>query len=352
MKTKKNQKFFYRTIILILLLALLILAYILFFILPKNGAVVDTKSTTTGKIKFLFSIYGPGIGEHPYFRKPMSVATDKDKNIYVSDSGNNRIAVFNSTGEFLYEFGGHGVAYPEAGLKSNWKPGRFNYPYGIDVDQETGNIFVADMINKRIQIFDNGGRFMDWFPKGPYGGTAQDIFPTDLAVDKGKVYVCNPYQVVIFDTNGKFVADFGMPGTGKGNFDRPNGIDVGSDGTIYVSDCNNTRVQAFTPQGKHKWTVGAKAGLDMKQGREFGLPRNVAVGPDGNIYISDAFHFQIKVYSPTGKKLAAMGQRGTDGGTFNYPNGIEVTHDKTVYVADKENNRVQAIQLDGFVIEK
>lgn len=352
MKTKKNQKLFYRAIILILLIALAILAYILFFILPKGVGVIDSKPTTSGKIKFLFSIYGPGGGKRPYFNKPLAVATDKDKNIYVSDTGNNRICVFDSNGTFLFEFGGRGVAHPEPGLKANWKPGKFNFPYGIDVDSETGNIFVADMHNKRVQVFDAGGNFVDWFPKGPYGGVAPDIYPTDLAVEKGKVYLCNPYQVVIFDTEGKFVRDFGMPGTANGQFDRPNGIDVGSDGTIYVSDCNNLRLQAFTPEGKHKWTIGKKAGIEMKQGREFGLPRNIAVGPDGNVYLSDAFHFQIKVFSPTGQKLAQMGKRGTEGGTFNYPNGIEVTHDKTVYVADKENNRVQAILLDGFVIEK
>lgn len=353
MKTKKNNKLFYRAIIIILLLALALLAYILFFLLPKGGGVVVSTPATSGKIKFLFSIYGPGSGRNPYFKKPMSVATDKDKNIYVSDTGNNRIAVFDSKGTFLFEFGGRGVAFPEAGIKANWKPGTFDFPYGIDIDKETGDIFVADMINKRIQKFDSGGRFLDWFPKGPYGGTASDIYPTDLAVEKGKVYVCNPYQIVVFDTNGKFIRDFGMPGERVGHFDRPNGIDVGADGTIYVSDCNNLRIQALSPEGKFKWAFGKKVGTDTKHqtGREFGLPRNIAVGPDGNIYVADAFHFQIKVFAPNGKKLAAMGQRGDSGGTFNYPNGLEVTHDKILYVADKENNRVQAIQLDGFVIE-
>ena len=185
------------------------------------------------------------------------------------------------------------------------------------------------------------------------GGTANDIYPTDIAVEKGKVYICNPYQIVIFTTSGEYVTDFGMPGEGNGQFDRPNGIDVGSDGTIYVSDCNNLRIQAFTPQGKFKWGYGRKVGIDTHtNGRMFGLPRNIAVGPDGNVYISDAFHFQIKVLSPSGQLLAAMGKRGTEPATFNYPNGIELTHDSTVYIADKENNRVQAVKLDGFVIEK
>lgn len=352
-KVKKNNKLFYRAIIFILIIALLIVAYILFFLLPKGGGLVVSTPGGSGKIKSLFSIYGPGIGKRPYFNKPMSVTVDDGQNIYVSDTGNNRICVFDKTGGFLFEFGKRGVAIPEPGQKATWKPGTFNFPYGIDIEENTGNIFVADMYNRRIQVFDFEGEFIDWFPKGPYGGVASDIFPTDIAVESGKVYVCNPYQVVIFDTKGKFIRDFGITGIEKGQFDRPNGIDVGKDGTIYVSDCNNLRIQAFSQDGKFKWAFGKKVGMGGKSAdREFGLPRNVSVGPDGNIYVADAFHFQIKVFSPDGTKIAAMGKQGTENGFFNYPNGIEVGKDKTVYVADKENNRVQAVKLDGFVIEE
>jgi len=350
-----NNKIFYRTVLVILIIALGALAYIYFYIIPKNGnggGIVFSSSNNVGKIQSLFAIYGPGKGKYPRLEKPMAVATDKKSNIYVTDSAHNRVVVFNSKGDFMFEFGKSGAAFPDPGQKANWQPGTFNYPYGIDIDQDTGHIFVADMLNKRIQIFDSRGDFLDWFPKKPFGGMADEIFPTDIAVKNGKVYVCNPYQVVVFDTNGKFIRDFGMPGSGDGQFDRPNGIDVGKDGTIYVADSNNLRLQAFTPEGKFKWTFGKKVGMNNNDGREFGLPRNISVGPDGNIYIADAFHFNIKVITPEGKKIAEMGKRGVDNGTFNFPNGIEVTNDKTIYIAEKENNRVQALRLNGFVIEE
>ena len=162
---------------------------------------------------------------------------------------------------------------------------------------------------------------------------------------------------MVFDTNGKLLLDFGMPGTGKGQFDRPNGIAAGNDGSFYVSDSNNLRVQAFDANGKFKWVVGQPGGdgpmsqqNDPK--RVFGLPRNLKVGPDGNIYVVDAFDFRIKVFSPQGKMLASMGQRGVDDGYFNFPNGIAITQDAIIYIADKENDRVQAIRLNGFEIEK
>lgn len=342
--------------IAILLTATLALLLYIYFNIPNQGGggVVSAKPKKVGNINFLFAVYGPGRGMLPSFNKPMSVATDKDNNIYVTDSGNNRVVVFNKRGEFLFEFGERGIAHPAVGYKATWSPGKFNYPYGIDIDDETGNIFVADMVNERIQIFDKKGKFIDWFPKEDYGGTAADIFPLALDVKDGKVYMTNPYQVVIFTTKGEFVTDFGMPGKEKGQLDRPNGIAVGDDGTIYVSDSNNLRVQAFDQKGNVKWVYGkpVQAWTNFnEQAQEFELPRNIAVGPDGNIYVMDAFDFNIKVLSPEGKLLAEMGQRGVEDGTFNFPNGITVTKDKIIYVADKENDRVQAIKLSGFVIE-
>lgn len=352
---KENRKNLTRVLVALLIVLFIILMYIYFIVLESGGGIVSNSKKKVGKIEFLFGIYGPGRGEFPEFNMPMSVATDKDNNIYVTDAGHNRVCVFNSQGEFEFEFGEKGVAHPIPGDKANWKPGTFSFPYGIAIDDETGNIFVGDMVNERIQVFDSGGKFLDWFPKGPYGGTASNIFPTDIAVKNGKVYVCSAYQVVIFTTGGKYVTDFGMPGNGVGQLDRPNGIDVGDDGTIYVADSNNIRLQAFTERGKVKWVVGKPtavgAGIEPEKDRVFGLPRNIAVGPDGNIYVADAFHFQIKVFSPQGKQLAAMGKRGIGDGEFNFNNGIVLTRDSIIYIVDKQPGRVQAIRFTGFWTE-
>lgn len=354
-KTKRNIKI---GIIVALLLVLAILAYVYFIMLKSGGGIISAKKNTIGKIESIFSIYGPGRGRFPRFVKPMSVATDKDNNIYVSDSGNNRICVFDRDGDFLFEFGEIGVAKPIAGGKATWAPGKFSFPYGIDVEDETGKIFVADMVNGRVQIFDNTGKFLDWFPKEPVkaGKHPTDLYPLALDVHKGKVYVCNPFQIMIFDTSGKLVQAIGMPGTGNSEFDRPNGIAVAEDGSFYVSDSNNLRVQAFDKDGKFRWVVGKPTAdgpmAKMDPNRLFGIPRNLKVGPDGNVYIVDGFDFKIKVYSPEGKLLASMGQRGVEDGYFNFPNGIAITQDNIIYIADKENNRVQAIRLNGFEIEK
>lgn len=356
-RSKRNIKISV-TVILLLLLALL--AYLYFFVLQSGGGIVSAKKTTVGKIESLFSIYGPGRGRFPKFSKPMGVATDKDNNIYVTDSGNNRVCVFDRNGNFLFEFGEFGVANPQPGEKATWAPGKFSYPYGIDIDDATGNIFVCDMVNGRIQIFNSAGTFIDWFPKKPIdsGNHAYELFPLAIDVNQGKVYVTNPYQVLTFTTEGKFLTAIGMPGQEAGQFDRPNGIAAADDGSFYVSDSNNLRLQAFDAKGKSRWIVGKPVPPDqigiMKEdpNRLFGMPRNIRVGPDGNIYLIDAFEFKIKVFDKNGKLLAAMGQRGVEDGYFNFPNGLAITNDSTLYIADKENDRVQAIRLTGFDIEK
>lgn len=356
---KKSRK---STIIIALLLSLVLLAlfYAYFIMLDSGGGIISASGKKVGKIEHILSIYGPGRGDHPKFNKPMGVAVDEDKNIYVTDSQNNRVVVFDEEGGLLYEFGGRGVAKPEIGDKADWKPGLFNYPYGIAIEPESGNVYVADMANERIQIFDKKGKFVDWFPKKPLQGKhhAQGIRPTSIALKNDKLYVCNMYQIMIFDLKGNLLNEFGFPGSEPGMLDRPNGIDVGPDGTIYVADSNNLRVQAFNDKGQVKWVIGQKVedtgGMTVRANpnRKFGLPRNLSVGPDGNIYMMDAFDSQIKVMSPEGKIIAEMGQRGVEDGKFNLPNGIAIADDSTIYVVDKENNRVQVVRLTGFAFEE
>lgn len=344
-------------IIIILLLVLLALLIYYFFFLPGGGGIVRFGQKDVGGIRFLFAVYGPGVGDRPNFNRPLGVATDKAGNIYVSDTGNFRIAKFNNRGRFLWlKGGGQTVAKPAAGVKATWKPGTFNFPYGIDVD-DAGNIYVGDLDNNFIQVFDNDGNYLRRFPD-PYkyvgkgsSGLGGGVAVTALDVAGDDIYVCDKWQIIKFGLDGKFKQQFGMPGRGAGQMERPNGVVVGDDGTIYVSDSNNQRLQAYTAAGKMKWQVGkpGKGAGDFTE-RQFGLPRGIDIGPDGNIYMADTFHFTIQVYDKNGKQLAEMGERGVSDGKFNFPNDLAVRSDGVIYVCDRENNRIQAVRLLKFTL--
>lgn len=354
-----------RTLALILLAVLLaVIAALLYYILvvlPKmGGGVVESGAQKIGRVEFLFAVYGPGVGANPYFIRPMGVATDSQGNMYVTDMQADRVCVFNKDGRFLFQFGGFGVAWPTAGSKANWRPGLFNLPDGIAID-DRGDIYVSDCMNQQIQVFDSGGKFLRVMPEHPWtkignggGGRGEGLMPTALTVKGDYVYVCDAYQIVVFKRDGTFVRQFGQPGRSPGHMDRPNGIAVGQDGTIYVSDSNHNRIEAFTNDGKLKWTVGTtpETAFDVQQtgSREFGLPRGLALDGHDNLFIADAFHFAIEAYDKNGHKLGEVGDRGTTPGLFNFPNDICITNTGVAYIADRANQRVQAVRIPGLIV--
>jgi peptidylglycine monooxygenase len=105
-------------------------------------------------------------------------------------------------------------------------------------------------------------------------------------------------------------------------------------------------VIAYTSEGEHLWTTGrTPEGLSDTAEREFGLPRGLSVMDDGSIAVVDAFDFEIVRLSEDGGILTSHGTRGVDLGQFNFPNDLEAEGDRIV-VADKENDRVQVLELD------
>ena len=140
---------------------------------------------------FSFGPLGEGRGNGPgEFERPEGIAIDANRKVYVADTGNNRIQVFDLNFEFQFQFGEQGNG-----------PGEFNGPASVAIDRN-GNVFVVDRGNNRIQEFTN---------------------------------------------NGTFVKAFGKAGSGLGEFDTPFGITVDDDDAITVTDQENNRVQIFAP---------------------------------------------------------------------------------------------------------
>jgi DNA-binding beta-propeller fold protein YncE len=159
---------------------------------------ISQAQAQTYSFVFQFGSYGSGDGQ---FNGPDSVAVDAAANIYVADRLNNRIQVFDSQGNFLLKFGSLGSG-----------DGQFADPLGVFVDA-TGNIYVADYANNRIQVFDSLGNFLLKF--GSFGsGDGQFSAPTGVAVDAtGNIFVSDYYnsRIEVFDSQGTFLLQFGGP---------------------------------------------------------------------------------------------------------------------------------------------
>jgi DNA-binding beta-propeller fold protein YncE len=185
--------------------------------------------------------YGISQTEDPLgFYGPRAVAVDGQGRVFVTDTGNKRVVVFDADGVFISQFGTTGML-----------PGEFDEPVGLAVDND-GILYVADTWNQRIQAFlpASDGTFsplLQWDVVGWYGELLDN--KPYLAVDgNGHIFAVDPegYRVLEFTTQGAFVRYWGDYGTGMDGFDLPGSVTVATDGTLWVTDVNNSRVLHFT----------------------------------------------------------------------------------------------------------
>ena len=156
---------------------------------------------------------------------PRDIALDAQGRVFVTDTGNKRIMVYDQDGNYLDQWGSEGML-----------PGSFSEPVGIDVDSE-GNIYVADTWNQRIQVFDRDFAFLHEWPVDAWYGQSVVNKPY-LAVDaESRVYITDPegYLVAVYSSDGELLATFGRYGFDENSFSLPTGIEVDAEGT-YLCD--------------------------------------------------------------------------------------------------------------------
>jgi hypothetical protein len=163
---------------------------------------------------------------------------------------------------------------------------------------------------------------------------------------KDRVYVFNrgEHPMVVFDREGNFLKSWG-----EGIFTRPHGIHMAPDETIYCTDDGDHTVRQLTLEGKVRQVIGIPGKpAPFMSGEPFRRCTHTALSPKGEIYVSDGYgNARIHKYSPDGKQLMSWGEPGADPGQFNCPHNISCDADGWVYVADRENHRVQVFDGNG-----
>jgi DNA-binding beta-propeller fold protein YncE len=175
------------------------------------------------------------IGSPGQFLRPTGIALH-DNRIYVVDTHGHDVLVFDKdSGKYLFRFGKNGSGN-----------GEFNYPTNIFIDK-SGLIYITDSLNFRVQIFDKDGNFISGFGKlGDGSGNLSK--PKGIAVDSdGHIYVADAHfdNVQIFDKKGTLLLGFGRTGRGKGEMILPAGVFIDGKDRIYVADSFNSRIQIF-----------------------------------------------------------------------------------------------------------
>lgn len=184
-----------------------------------------------------------------------------------------------------------------------------------------------------------------------------------IATDsRDRVFVFNrgEHPLMVFNRDGSFVTSWG-----EGVFARPHGITIGPDDAVYCTDDLDHTIRKFSPDGTLLMTLGTSGqpsdtgatSIDFRtirhSGPPFYFPTNVALSADGEIYVTDGYgNARVHKFSPDGRLLLSWGEPGTGPGQFRVPHGIAVDRHGTVFVADRENNRVQLFSADGKFLDE
>jgi DNA-binding beta-propeller fold protein YncE len=235
--------------------------------------------------------------------------------------------------------------------------GKLELPLGIDTDKQ-GNLYVFDGKLKQILVYNREGKFQR------YIGTPEEfVKPAGIGVNREgtRIYAVdiggsssNQHKVLVFDAiSGAHLFDIGKRGTGNGEFNLPRDVAVASDGSIYVVDGGNFRIQKFSADGKFISTFGSIG----RQLGQFSRPKEAAVDKDGNVYVVDAAFGNFQIFNSNGQLLLDIGNRSnTDGpAKFSLPSSIAVDDDGRVYVVDQYFRKVDVFrpatlsEEDGYI---
>lgn len=264
------------------------------------------------------------------FHYPFGVAVDAKENVYVADTGNNKIEKLAPDGHML-------LSWPVNGLP-------VAAPGGIAGGRD-GNIYVANAAGATVDVYaPDGRRLARWGEKGTAPG--QFDAPLSIAVaPTGEVYIADSdnNRVQKLSAAGAVLAVWGGPeqrGAGAAQFNTPGGVAVGADGAVYIADSGNGRIVVRSPAGQ----ILRSFAVPFPSGSALPWPQYVAIAPDGSIYVVASGDHLLKL-SPTGSLLAAWGGTGTAPGEFQGLVGIALDGTGNLFAADSRNERIQKLDL-------
>lgn len=333
-----------RTVLIgvLILLVLLLggLSYFVSTLLEPVGA--PTAEELPEGLQWVSSIYGYGPAEDQRFIAPDHVDIADDGTLWVSDTQMNAVMSFSPDGNPRSR-----IDMAALGLDATVAP------KGVELGPD-GRLYVCANGAARVLVLSPQGELL----------TSWEIEnPLDITLSNDRAFVTSPAGVSVFSLDGELVGVWGGRGKALEQLDMPQGVEIGEDGTVYVADTLNSRVKAFTPEGKLVWatasgvtgggSVPMGSGTTESQdstGTGMQLPAGLCTDANGRLVLADPFGFDLVVLDPKqeGKIVGRYGEFGTADGFFAYPLGMAYDSQRDWFaVADTANARVQIVRIVG-----
>ena len=318
---------------------------------------------------------GPAI--EPRLAFPEGLALDAAGNLYIADTYNNRIRRVDPSGT-ITTVAGSG----ERGFRGDHGPAiaaLLNRPGGVAVDA-LGNLYIADTGNNRIRWVNSSGfiaTIAGTNSSGDNGPAVEAVmnFPSDVAVGrKGNLYIAGGISHTIrrVDTAGTITTlagsgESGFSGDGgpavEAQLDFPKGVALGTAGNLYIADTNNNRIRRVDPSGTITTIAGTgQSGFEGDNGpaieARLASPEGLALDAAGNLYVADVSNHRIRRIDLSGTITTIAGTGGSrfsgDGGPavaaqLSDPTGVAADSAGNLYIADSSNARIRRIDPSGTI---
>ncbi|KAA3639751.1 MAG: hypothetical protein DWP92_04215, partial [Armatimonadetes bacterium] len=310
------------------------------FVADDGNHRVQVFDASVGNEGTYIESYGGSLGEADYLVDARGLEATADGKLIVTDEWDYDLKEFTIDGTYVDSY--FGATAPVGGVNS---------PRGLDIDS-VGRIFVSDWWNQRIDRWDSdGSNAFAWGFRGTKTEPGSINFAWDVAIQPGtgRVFVANreSHEIEVFEGNGDYVTRWGVRGPADGEFEFPQGVAFAPDDTLVVTDSGNGRVQRFTIDASGTGTFSEAFGTDGSGAPgNLNLPAGIDVAEDGTVWVADTRNDRIQSYDPdTATWTVYANASGLT--TFSLPWDVTVAPDDTIWVADSGRNRIVKMMTDG-----
>ena len=265
------------------------------------------------------------------FNLPTDIAIVADT-VYVCDSQNARIQVFNLDGEYLREIGNLGI-----------KDQKLIEPVRLVVSDN--QVFVIDKFSKSIKVYSIQGEFIsEIIPDNQISNVLNSRGGFDINLQGNFVFANSENHLVTeFSKQGTLLRQWGLA---SGQFNSPADVIIDKRGFLYITDTGNQRIQVFNDKGDNilKWGAPFSMNLAASFNGWFNNPSYITTGPEMTIFVVDFNNDRVQKFTSGGTFLTAFDIDSNDRLTSTkYPEGISiaVTEMGDVYLADQNKNQIQ-----------